>query len=143
MISVRLAVVGGGPGGYAAACLAANLGLTVALIDPEPNPGGVCVYRGCMPSKTLLHVAQLLAESRRAAGWVVEFGEPRIDLDKLREFKDRVVRKLTCGTGQFASRRKVQYLQGVAAILEPHRLHVRLESGGEDDVNCEHMILAA
>src|SRR5689334_10068007 len=94
MISVQLAVVGGGPGGYAAAFLAADLGLTVALIDPETNPGGVCVYRGCIPSKTLLHVAQLMAESRRAAAWGIEFGEPKIDLDKLRQFKDRVVKKL-------------------------------------------------
>src|SRR5881392_3536676 len=106
MTSTQLAVIGAGPGGYAAAFLAADLGLTVALIDPEANPGGVCVYRGCIPSKTLLHVAQLVAESRRASAWGIEFGEPKIDLDKLRDFKNRVVRKLTSGTGQLAARRK-------------------------------------
>ena len=69
MTSVQLAVVGAGPGGYAAAFLAADLGLSVALVDPEVNPGGVCVYRGCIPSKALLHVAKLLDESRHAAAW--------------------------------------------------------------------------
>ena len=88
MSSTQLAVVGGGPGGYAAAFLAADLGLSVALIDPEANPGGVCVYRGCIPSKALLHVAKLLDESRHAAAWGIEFGEPHIDLARLRDFKN-------------------------------------------------------
>ncbi len=87
MTSVQVAVVGGGPGGYAAAFLAADLGLSVALVDPEANPGGVCVYRGCIPSKALLHVAKLVTESRHAAAWGIDFGEPRIDLEKLRGFK--------------------------------------------------------
>src|SRR3954451_14405136 len=99
MISVQLVVVGGGPGGYAAGFLGADLGLSVAIVDPEVNPGGVCVYRGCIPSKALLHVADLLEESRQAKAWGVEFGEPRIDLDKLREFKNNVVKRLTSGTG--------------------------------------------
>src|SRR6266851_370724 len=142
MASTQVVVVGGGPGGYAAAFLAADLGLSVALIDPEVNPGGVCVYRGCIPSKTLLHVAKLVDQSRHAAAWGVEFGEPKIDLAKLRAFKNGVVKKLTSGTGQLASRRKVRYLQGVAAIVDPHRLKVRLESGGEEDVQFEHAILA-
>src|SRR4030088_2162461 len=107
MTSVQLVVVGGGPGGYAAAFLAADLGLSVALIDPEANPGGVCVYRGGIPSKSLLHVAKIVGEARHAAAWGVEFGEPKIDLTKLRDFKDSVVKKLTTGTGQLASRRKV------------------------------------
>src|SRR6266851_5219583 len=142
MASTQVVVVGGGPGGYAAAFLAADLGLSVALIDPEVNPGGVCVYRGCIPSKTLLHVAKLVDESRHAAAWGVEFGEPKIDLTKLRDFKNSVVKKLTSGTGQLASRRKVRYLQGIAAIVDPHNLKVRLESGGEEDVQFEHAILA-
>ena len=77
--STQVVVVGGGPGGYAAAFLAADLGLSVALVDPEPNPGGVCVYRGCIPSKALLHVAKLLDEAHQASAWGVEFGAPRID----------------------------------------------------------------
>ena len=76
-MNTQVAVVGGGPGGYAAAFLAADLGLSVALIDPEVNPGGVCVYRGCIPSKALLHVADLIDESRQAKSWGVEFGEPK------------------------------------------------------------------
>src|SRR5436190_3256153 len=102
MLSTQLAVVGAGPGGYAAAFLAADLGLAVTLIDPEVNPGGVCVYRGCIPSKALLHVAKLVDESRHAKAWGIEFGEPKIDLSKLRGFKDAVVKRLTSGTGQLA-----------------------------------------
>src|SRR5580700_2586382 len=115
--NLHLAVVGGGPGGYAAAFLAADLGLQVTLIDPEANPGGVCVYRGCIPSKTLLHVAKLIDESRHAGAWGVDFGEPRVDLAKLRTFKDTVVARLTGGTGQLARHRKIQYVQGLAELL--------------------------
>src|SRR5437588_6610985 len=142
MTSTQLAVIGAGPGGYAAAFLAADLGLTVALIDPEPNPGGVCVYRGCIPSKALLHVANLLHESRQAKAWGVDFGEPRVDLSRLRGFKDAVVRRLTSGTGQLAKHRKVQYVQGVAELVDPHLLRVKLASGGGDEVRFEHAIVA-
>src|SRR6195256_689170 len=142
MTAVQLVVVGGGPGGYAAAFLAADLGLSVALVDPEPNPGGVCVYRGCIPSKALLHVAKLLDESRHAAAWGIEFGEPKIDLAKLRAFKDNVVKKNTSGTGQLVKIRKVQYLQGLAEIVDAHSLRVRLAAGGEEQVQFEHAILA-
>jgi len=142
MISVQLAVVGAGPGGYAAAFLAADLGLSVALVDPEANPGGVCVYRGCIPSKALLHVAKLVDEARHANAWGVEFGEPNIDLGKLREFKNNVVKRLTSGTGQLVKLRKVQYLQGLAEILDVHSLKVRLADGKEDQIQFEHAILA-
>src|SRR5258705_10299043 len=107
MTSVQLVVVGGGPGGYAAAFLAAGLGLRTALVDPEQNPGGVCVYRGCIPSKALLHVANLVAEARHAEAWGIAYGEPTIDLNKLRAFKDQVVARLTGGTGLVAKNRKV------------------------------------
>jgi len=142
MISTQLVVVGGGPGGYAAAFLAADLGLSVALVDPEANPGGVCVYRGCIPSKVLLHVAKLVDESRQAKAWGVEFGEPKIDLARLRDFKNNVVKRLTSGTGQLVKFRKVQYLQGVAEILDAHELRVQLTAGGEEHVKFEHVILA-
>ena len=135
MTSTQLVVVGGGPGGYAAAFLAADLGLSVALVDPEANPGGVCVYRGCIPSKALLHVAKLIDESRHAKAWGVEFGEPKIDLDKLREFKDNVVKRLTSGTGQLVKHRKVQYIQGLAEIVDAHTLTVKRTAGGEETLH--------
>jgi dihydrolipoamide dehydrogenase len=140
--SVQLVVIGAGPGGYAAAFLAADLGLSVALVDPEVNPGGVCVYRGCIPSKTLLHVAKLLTESRHAKAWGVEFAEPRIDLAKLRGFKDNVVKRLTGGTGQLVKVRKVQYVQGLAEILDPHTIKVKTTAGGEETIRFDHAILA-
>jgi dihydrolipoamide dehydrogenase len=145
MTSVQLVVVGGGPGGYAAAFLAADLGLSVALVDPEANPGGVCVYRGCIPSKALLHVAKLVDESRHAKAWGIEFGEPKIDLAKLRDFKNAVVGRLTSGTGQLVKHRKVQYLQGYAEIADAHSLKVTLTSGAPGtivQVQFEHAILA-
>ncbi|MGO9271274.1 MAG: FAD-dependent oxidoreductase, partial [Terriglobia bacterium] len=80
MPKTKLAVIGAGPGGYAAAFLAADLGLEVTLIDEEINPGGVCLYRGCIPSKALLHVARVLAESKEAANWGVEFAAPKLDI---------------------------------------------------------------
>ena len=135
-------VVGGGPGGYAAAFLAADLGLSVALVDPEMNPGGVCVYRGCIPSKALLHVARLVNEARHAKAWGVEFGEPRIDLNRLRAFKDNVVKRLTGGTGQLVKHRKVNYIQGTATIADPHTLRISRTAGGEETLTFEHAILA-
>jgi dihydrolipoamide dehydrogenase len=146
MTSVQLVVVGGGPGGYAAAFLGADLGLSVALVDPEVNPGGVCVYRGCIPSKALLHVAKLIDESRHAKAWGVEFGEPRVDLAKLREFKNNVVKRLTGGTGQLVKARKIQYIQGLAEIIDAHRLRVKATPGRIDgadvEIQFEHAILA-
>jgi dihydrolipoamide dehydrogenase len=142
MTSTQLVVVGGGPGGYAAAFLAADLGLSTTLVDPEVNPGGVCVYRGCIPSKALLHVAKLVDESRHASAWGVEFAEPRIDLEKLRGFKNNVVKRLTGGTGQLVKLRKINYLQGYAEIVDAHNLRVKLANGGEEQVQFEHAILA-
>jgi len=142
MISTQVVVVGGGPGGYAAAFLAADLGLKTAIVDPEANPGGVCVYRGCIPSKALLHVADLLGEARQAQAWGVSFGEPKIDLGKLRAFKDAVVKRLTSGTGLLAKSRKVQYVQGLGELVDPNTLRVKLVSGGEETVQFEHAIIA-
>ena len=148
MTSVQLVVVGGGPGGYAAAFLAADLGLSVALVDPEANPGGVCVYRGCIPSKALLHVARVIAESRHAAAWGVEFGEPKVDLAKLRDFKNTVVKRLTGGTGQLVKARRIQYVQGLAEIVDGHRLLVKASAGGtgsagnDVEMQFDHAILA-
>jgi dihydrolipoyl dehydrogenase len=142
MSDVQVVVIGGGPGGYAAAFLAADLGLKTALVDPEMNPGGVCVYRGCIPSKALLHVANLLREARHAEAWGISFGDPKIDLAKLRAFKENVVKRLTGGTGLLAKSRKVQYLQGRGELIDAHTLKVALAAGGEETVRFEHAIIA-
>jgi dihydrolipoamide dehydrogenase len=141
-MSKRVAVIGAGPGGYAAAFYAADLGMQVTLIDNEKNPGGVCLYRGCIPSKALLHVAKVLDEASHARAWGIDFGAPKIDVDQLRAFKDRVVDKLTSGTGQVAKLRKVQYLQGRASLLSPTSIRVRLAAGGEQTVEVDNIILA-
>ena len=140
--NIDLAVIGAGPGGYAAAYLAADLGMKVTLIDPEVNPGGVCLYRGCIPSKALLHVAKLIGEARHAANWGIEFGEPQIDLARLRGFKENVVQKLTAGTGQLAKQRKVQYVQGRAAFESSNTLRISKTSGSEESLTFDRIIIA-
>ncbi len=140
--STKLGVVGGGPGGYAAAFLAADLGMHVTLIDSEPNPGGVCLYRGCIPSKALLHVAKVITESRHAANWGVEFAEPKIHLEKLRAWKDSVVRKLTGGLGQLSRQRKVHYVQGHASLLDPRTVGVQKAQNSEERLTFDQIILA-
>ncbi len=142
MPSVQLVVIGAGPGGSAAAFYAADLGMTVALVDTEPNPGGVCLYRGCIPSKALLHVAKLIGEAKHASSWGVSFGAPAIDLDKLRAYKDQVVQKMTGGLSQVAKLRKISYLQGRASFTGPKTLSVALEKGDSETVSFEHAILA-
>src|SRR5271169_3555621 len=129
--NLRIAVIGGGPGGYAAAFLAADLGMKVTLIDPEVNPGGVCLYRGCIPSKSLLHVSKLLEEAEQAKNWGIEFAEPKVDLNKLRGWKEGVVKKLTGGLGQIAKVRSVQFIQGKAAFVNSTTLKVTKTAGGE------------
>jgi len=141
-VSKKIAVVGGGPGGYAAAFMAADLGLEVTLIDERVRPGGVCLYEGCIPSKALLHVADLLQETRHAAAWGIEFGPPKIDLEKLRAFKQNVVGKLTGGLAQISKQRKVQYLQGRAAFVNSTTLRVTETNGGQQERRFDNVILA-
>ena len=137
----HLAVVGAGPGGYAAAFMAADQGLRVTLIDAEPNPGGVCLYRGCIPSKALLHVAKLLHEAQAASAWGVQFGKPDIDLARLRAWKDSVVGKMTAGLGTLSAQRKVTYLQGRARFSGPGTLLVS-GSAGRRSVTFDHAVIA-
>src|SRR6516162_8008514 len=91
MTESELVVIGAGPGGYAAAFLAADRGLQVTLIDANPKPGGVCLLRGCIPSKALLHAARLITDAREATGWGLRFMPPQINLDTLRARKDKIV----------------------------------------------------
>ncbi len=139
---LRVAVIGAGPGGYPASFYAADLGMDVTLIDPEANPGGVCLYRGCIPSKALLHAAGVLRESERAAEWGIKFQPPEIDLDGLRGWKDKTVKQLTDGLGMLRSRRKVNYIQGRAQFLDAQTLSVTGQDGEDARVEFDYAIVA-
>ena len=121
-------VIGGGPGGYAAAFRAADAGMTVTMVDREAAPGGVCLHAGCIPSKTLLHIASLLNEAEEASAWGIDFGTPTLDLDKLRNWKDRVISKMTGGLEMLARTRNVHFVQGNASFESSNSL--RIESAG-------------
>ncbi len=134
--------MGAGPGGYAAAFYAADMGMQVTLIDPEANPGGVCLYRGCIPSKALLHIAKVIDEAKHAPAWGVTFGEPKIDLDKMRAFKDSVVQKLTGGNGQLVKSRKVTYVQGMASFVDGTTLAIETAGGKSENKSFDAIIIA-
>ncbi len=125
----QLVVIGAGPGGYAAAFLAADLGMEVTLVDAKPRLGGVCLLQGCIPSKALLHVAKTMADARHLTGWGVVYGEPSIDLDAVRAKKQKVIDTLTAGLAQLAKRRKVKVVQARATFLDSTTL--KLESTGD------------
>src|SRR5512133_2703192 len=140
--ATQLAIIGGGPGGYAAAFLAADLGMQVTLIDQEKNPGGVCLYRGCIPSKALLHIAALIEEAKHASSFGIDFGAPKIDLARLRTFKENVVNKLTGGLGQIAKMRKVTYVQGAASFVNSNTLKVEKSAGGSENLTFDKIVIA-
>lgn len=142
MATTKLTVIGGGPGGYAAAFYAADLGMDVTLIDKEKNPGGVCLYRGCIPSKALLHVAKLINETEEAANWGIEFSKPKIDLDKLRTWKESVVGKLTGGLGILSKQRKIRYVQGTAKFINSKTIKVDKAEGGAEEIMIDKAIIA-
>jgi dihydrolipoamide dehydrogenase len=143
LITTQVLVLGGGPGGYPAAFKAADLGLDVTLVDMEKNPGGVCLYRGCIPSKALLHAAKVLNEAREAAELGIIFGEPTIDLDQLRRFKDKVVGQLTGGVGMLSKQRKVRFIQGRGEFVDSHTLLVTHTDGSASQVQFEYAVVAA
>lgn len=138
----HLAVIGAGPGGYAAAFLAADLGMDVTLIDPEKNPGGVCLYRGCIPSKALLHIAKLVNETKESDNWGVTYEEPKIDLKKLRSWKEGVVERLTGGTGQLRDQRKIKHIQGHASFLDAHTVEIIDLNHKKQKLSFDYAILA-
>lgn len=139
---LKIAVIGAGPGGYAAAFLAADLGMDVTLIDPELNPGGVCLYRGCIPSKALLHVAKLIEEAQQAKNWGIDFPAPNIDLTRLRTWKEGVIKKLTGGLGILSKQRHVEYIQGRAAFETSNRLRVTKADNTETTLSFDRIIIA-
>ncbi len=122
-------VLGAGPGGYSAAFRAADLGLKTVLVERYPTLGGVCLNVGCIPSKALLHTAAVMDAARDLADHGVTFGEPKLDLARLRAFKDKVVGKLTGGLASMAKMRKVTVLQGVGVFIDPHHLSVEGKDG--------------
>ena len=124
-----LLVLGAGPGGYSAAFRAADLGLNVTLVERYATLGGVCLYVGCIPSKALLHTAAVLEEAQAMAEHGISFGKPKIDLDKLRAFKDGVIGKLTGGLAGMARARKVNVVRGIGEFAGPHHLSVKTDSG--------------
>ncbi len=138
----QLVVIGGGPGGYAAAFLAADLGIETTLVDLDVNPGGVCLYRGCIPSKALLHVAKILSESREAKEIGIEFANPTIHLDKVRAWKNKVISQLTGGLGQLCKQRKIKFIQGRATFLNSDTLNIQKTDGSTMSLTFDHAILA-
>jgi dihydrolipoamide dehydrogenase len=139
----EVVVFGGGPGGYAAAFEAADLGLDVTLIDLDKNPGGTCLYRGCIPSKALLHVARVLKEAEEAVYYGIHFGAPTIDIDQMRSATNGVVEKLTGGLGQLVKARKITYIQGRASFTDAQTLRIDKTDGSQATLRFKHCILAA
>src|SRR5215216_4846971 len=136
-------VLGAGPGGYSAAFRAADLGKSVVLVDSSPVLGGVCLKVGCIPSKALLHAAKVIAETKEMAEHGLAFGEPSVDLDKLREWKEGVVRRLTNGVAGLAKQRKVKVVTGQGSFASPNHLEVTADDGSRTVVGFEQAIIAA
>jgi dihydrolipoamide dehydrogenase len=141
-VRAQVVVIGGGPGGYSAAFRAADLGLETVLVERFETLGGVCLNVGCIPSKALLHAAKVLTEARDFAQHGVRFGEPEVDLDALRGWKDSVVNRLTGGLAGLAKQRKVNVIRGTAAFASPDVLTVSA-ANGDTTVGFEHCIIAA
>lgn len=139
---IFLAVIGGGPAGYPAAFHAADLGMDVVMIDQRPLPGGVCLYEGCIPSKSILHAAKVIQLSKDTEAIGISFGEPKIDLQKLRKWKEDVVSRLTNGLGQLTRQRNIRYIQGRASFTSPQELLVTMAGGVEKRLKFEHAIVA-
>src|SRR5262245_55716286 len=141
-IETQIAVIGAGPGGYPAAFACADHGLQVTLIDADARPGGVCLHRGCIPSKALLHVAKLIHEAHDAAKWGVTFGEPAVDIDVLRKFKTGVVDRLVGGVGQLQKARGVAYVNARATFADSQTLDLQHPDGTAGRLRFRDCILA-
>ncbi|QDT01390.1 dihydrolipoyl dehydrogenase [Adhaeretor mobilis] len=141
----QVVVLGGGPGGYAAAFMAADLGLEVAIVEADPRLGGTCLLRGCIPSKALLHVAKVISESREMHEWGVDFQEPKLNVDAMRARKEKVIDTLTGGLAELVKRRKVKRIHARGVFVDSQTL--QLEGGNPETYESEritfdHCILA-
>jgi len=141
-IDCKLVVLGSGPGGYTAAFRAADLGVDTVLVERYATLGGVCLNVGCIPSKALLHAATVIDEAEAMAAHGITFGKPKIEIDKLRDFKTKVVGKLTGGLTSMAKQRKVRTVEGVGAFISPNELEVQTKDG-KKLIRFENAIIAA
>ena len=142
-VTTQLLVIGAGPGGYTAAFRAADLGLSVTLVDRWPQLGGVCLNVGCIPSKALLHAARVIEEAKSMSAHGIRFAEPAIDPQALKQWKNRIVGKLTAGLTILAKQRKVTVVRGQARFASPHRAEVRAAGGAKQVIGFEQCIIAA
>jgi dihydrolipoamide dehydrogenase len=142
-LTARLLVIGAGPGGYTAAFRAADLGLSVILVDRWPQLGGVCLNVGCIPTKALLHAARVIEEAESMSAHGIRFGKPQIDPDALKQWKNKIIGKLTAGLTILAKQRKVEVLRGFARFESPQRASVRTADGATKVIGFEHCIIAA
>ncbi len=140
-IRTQVVVLGAGPGGYTAAFRAADLGKQVVLVERYASLGGVCLNVGCIPSKALLHTAEVINEVAELEHMGVRYTQPKIDLDKMRAGKDKVVGKLTGGLAALAKQRKVQVVTGVGKFTDPRHLEVQTDDG-LTRIEFEHCIIA-
>ena len=138
-----LVVLGGGPGGYAAAFMAADLGMEVTLVEKDTRLGGTCLLRGCIPSKALLHVGRVGAEVREMQDWGVHFSAPKIDINAVRDRKEKVIDALTGGLAQLAKRRNVKVVQGQGMFTASNTLEVIQQDAGSQKITFDHCILAS
>ncbi|HKJ78093.1 MAG TPA: dihydrolipoyl dehydrogenase [Prolixibacteraceae bacterium] len=138
----ELVIIGAGPGGYRAAFMAADLGLKVTLIDPEKNPGCVCLYRGCIPTKALLHLSKIKRDAEGAGEMGLNFTVSEVDVEKLAKWKNNVVKKLTGGLGQLVKARKINYIRGRAEFIDSGTLRVKSENNKEKKLTFKHAIIA-
>ena len=140
---VDVLVLGGGPGGYTAAFRAADLGLSVTLVERYERLGGVCLNVGCIPSKALLHAAKVMTDAEDASAMGIAFGAPEVDLDALRGATGKVVTTLTGGLAGLAKKRKVRVVRGTGTFTSPNALRVEGPDGEEETVAFAHAIIAA
>ena len=126
-----LIIIGAGPGGYRAAFMAADLGMDVTLIDPELNPGGVCLYRGCIPTKALLHLTKIKTDAEHAKDLGIKFSEPEVDIEKVIDWKNKVVKQLTGGLGQLVKARKINYIKSRAKFINSNTVELSGDKEGE------------
>ncbi len=138
----ELVIIGAGPGGYRAAFMAADLGLKVTLVDPEINPGGVCLYRGCIPTKALLHLSKIKKDAVEAEDMGLKFSSPEVDLKKVAAWKSDVVKKLTGGLGQLVKARKINYVKAYAKFIDSKNLELKSKNGDIEKITFEHAIVA-